>query len=72
MKYLTRTEPQYGSDIIAEMLRRCNIRYAAMNPGATYRGLHDSIVNYLGNEDPELILCNHEEIAVGIEASGGP
>ena len=51
--------PQMGwaSDVAAEMLRRMGIKYLAMNPGASYRGFHDSIVNYLGNRDPQLLLC---------------
>src|SRR6185436_11599652 len=36
------------------------------NPGASYRGLHDSIVNYLGNTQPQMLLCLHEESAVAI------
>src|SRR6185295_5639353 len=32
----------WGSDIAAEMLRRFNIPYISLNPGASYRGLHDS------------------------------
>ena len=35
-------------------------------PGASYRGLHDSLVNYIGNRLPELILALHEEVAVDI------
>jgi len=58
--------PEWGSDVVAEMLRRLEIPYIALEPGASFRGLHDSIVNYLGNEGPELILCNHEEVAVAI------
>ncbi|MBT5459276.1 MAG: thiamine pyrophosphate-binding protein, partial [Rhodospirillaceae bacterium] len=47
--------PQMGwaSDVAAEMLRRMGIKYLSMNPGASYRGFHDSLVNYLGNEDPQ-------------------
>ena len=60
------SKAEWGSDVIAETLRELGIEYVAMNPGATFRGIHDSIVNYLGNERPELILCNHEEIAVAI------
>jgi len=56
---------RYGSDVIVDLLRGFGIEYAALNPGATYRGLHDSIVNYGGNK-PEMILCTHEEIAVSI------
>ena len=58
--------PQWGSDVVAEMLRRLGIEYIALNPGASYRGLHDSIVNYNANQAPGLILCNHEEVAVGV------
>ena len=48
------------------MLRALEIPYLALNPGASYRGLHDSIVNYLGNERPQMLLCLHEESAVAI------
>ena len=58
--------PEWGSDVAAEVLRRLEIPYIAVEPGASFRGLHDSIVNYLGNEAPEMIICNHEEVAVGI------
>ncbi|MBI4283630.1 MAG: thiamine pyrophosphate-binding protein [Chloroflexi bacterium] len=60
------SQVRYGSDMMADMLRRLGIDYAAINPGSTFRGLHDSIVNYLGNTKPEIILCNHEGIAVAI------
>jgi thiamine pyrophosphate-dependent acetolactate synthase large subunit-like protein len=56
----------WGSDAIAAMLRSLDIPYLALNPGASYRGLHDSIVNYLGNERPQMLLCLHEESAVAI------
>src|SRR5256885_2904129 len=56
----------WGSDIAAQMLRRLDIPFIALNPGASYRGLHDSIVNHLGNERPEIVLCLHEEHAVAV------
>ena len=56
----------WGSDAMAEMLRRLDLRYACLTPGASFRGLHDSIVNYLGNETPEMIVALHEEHAVAI------
>jgi thiamine pyrophosphate-dependent acetolactate synthase large subunit-like protein len=69
--------PQYGSDVIVDMLHACGIEYAACNPGASFRGIHDSIVNYGGNQMPELIQCCHEEISVAIahgyaKAAGKP
>jgi len=56
----------WGSDGIAAMLRALDIQYLALNPGASYRGLHDSIVNYLGNERPQMLLCLHEESAIAV------
>src|SRR5256886_4381450 len=58
--------PAFGSDVIAETLRALDIVYIALNPGASYRGLHDSLVNYLGNSAPQMLLCLHEESAVAI------
>ena len=59
-------QEHWGSDGIAAMLRALDIPYLALNPGASYRGLHDSIVNYLGNERPQMLLCLHEESAIAI------
>ena len=58
--------PGFGSDVVAETLRALDIPYIAVTPGASYRGLHDSIVNYLGNTAPQMLLCVHEETAVAI------
>jgi len=55
----------FGSDVVIDMLQALGIEFVALNPGASYRGLHDSLVNYSGGR-PEMILCNHEEIAVAI------
>jgi thiamine pyrophosphate-dependent acetolactate synthase large subunit-like protein len=56
----------WGSDAIAATLRALDVPYLALNPGASFRGLHDSLVNYLGNERPQMLLCLHEEVAVSI------
>ncbi len=69
--------PGYGSDLVVDLLRAVGIEYVALNPGATYRGLHDSLVNYGGNRAPELVLTTHEEIAVALahgyaKARGAP
>jgi thiamine pyrophosphate-dependent acetolactate synthase large subunit-like protein len=59
-------EMAWGSDVVAQSLRSLGIEYVSLNPGASYRGLHDSFVNYLGNSDPSMLLCLHEEHAVAI------
>ncbi len=66
----------WGADVIVDMLHRYQLPYATLNPGASYRGLHDSIVNYGGNT-PVMMLCQHEETAVQVahgyaKASGKP
>ena len=42
------------------------IEYVAANPGSTFRGLHESIINYGANKGPELLTCLHEESSVGM------
>lgn len=56
----------WGSDVVARMLRQIGVKFVALNPGASFRGLHDSIVNHLGNHDPAMLLCLHEEHAGAI------
>ncbi|WP_409187910.1 thiamine pyrophosphate-binding protein [Bradyrhizobium sp. RDM4] len=56
----------YGSDVVADLLRALEVPYLAINPGASFRGLHDSVVNHLGNRTPKLILTLHEAQAVAM------
>ena len=61
-----KSNAQYGSDLMVEMLRELGIKYIALNPGASYRGLHDSLVNFEAGKEIQMIMCTHEEIAVAI------
>ncbi|HET8614285.1 MAG TPA: thiamine pyrophosphate-binding protein, partial [Actinomycetales bacterium] len=68
--------PQWGSDVMADVVRGLGYRYVALNPGSSFRGLHDSLVNYGGNT-VEMIECPHEKLAVALahgyaKASGEP
>ncbi|MBU1769718.1 MAG: thiamine pyrophosphate-binding protein, partial [Alphaproteobacteria bacterium] len=56
----------WASDAIAEMIRALDIPYVLLNPGSSFRGLHDSLVNHLGNIDPQMLVVLHEEHAVAI------
>lgn len=60
------TNGRWGSDIIASALRDLGFPYVCLVPGASYRGIHDSLVNFLGNRDPEMLVCLHEEHSVAI------
>ncbi|GLZ07805.1 thiamine pyrophosphate-binding protein [Actinomadura sp. NBRC 104412] len=66
----------YVSDHLVDLLRSLGCTYLPLNPGSSFRGLHDSLVNHGGNRDPQLLLCLHEEIAVSLahgyaKATGG-
>jgi acetolactate synthase-1/2/3 large subunit len=66
----------YGSDAVVDLLRTMEVAYVPLNPGSSFRGLHDSLVNHGGNRKPQLLLCLHEEIAVSLahgyaKATGG-
>jgi thiamine pyrophosphate-dependent acetolactate synthase large subunit-like protein len=74
---VTNRDAVYGSDLIVDLIRAVGIDYVVLNPGSTFRGLHDSIVNYAGNFQPRLILTPHEESSVAIahgyaKATGQP
>jgi thiamine pyrophosphate-dependent acetolactate synthase large subunit-like protein len=56
----------FGSDAVADVLRALDLKFIALNPGASYRWMHDSLVNYLGNRNPQMLLCLHDETAVSI------
>jgi thiamine pyrophosphate-dependent acetolactate synthase large subunit-like protein len=60
------TEMGWGSDAIAQLLRDLKLDYAALTPGSSFRGLHDSLVNYLEDHDPKMLVCLHEEHTVAI------
>ena len=67
----------WGSDYLAEVMRGLGIEYVVLVPGASFRGLHDSIVNHLGNRSPSMLLTLHEETAVALahgyaKATGKP
>lgn len=68
-----------GSDLMVETLKRLGVEYITSNPGSSFEGLQESIVNYGSppNVMPEFITCLHEESAVDMatgyaKATGKP
>jgi acetolactate synthase-1/2/3 large subunit len=59
-----RTESRYGSDLIVDLLIEQGIEHVAFNPGASFRGIHDSLGHAAGA--PQLALCLHEAVAVAV------
>jgi acetolactate synthase I/II/III large subunit len=55
-----------GSDFMVDVIRQIGVEYVAAMPGSSFRGLHESIINYGGNRQPELLTCLHEEISVAM------
>jgi acetolactate synthase-1/2/3 large subunit len=60
------TEERSGSDFMVDVLKSLSIEYVCSNPGSSFRGLHESLINYGGNKGPEFITCTHEESSVGM------
>ena len=56
---------KYQSDVIVDLMQNYDFEYVSINPGASFRGLHDSLINY-GNDNPKMLVCQHEETAVQI------
>lgn len=61
-----RQEPEYYSDAIVSLLERLQVEYVFLLPGSSYRGLHDSLVNFGRNHKPTIVLATHEQIAVSM------
>src|SRR5271163_4909430 len=53
-----------GSDFMVDVIKSLGFEYVAINPGSSFRGIHESLINYGGNKNPELITCCHEESSV--------
>jgi acetolactate synthase-1/2/3 large subunit len=60
------TADRTGSDFMVDVIKSLGFEYVCANPGSSFRGIHESIINYGGNKSPEFITCCHEESAVGM------
>lgn len=69
------SERRYGSDVIVSLLSEAGIDHVAFNPGASFRGIHDSLVHTW--PAPTIALCLHEAVGVAMaqgyaKAAGKP
>lgn len=65
----------YVSDLVVRLLNELGVDFVAFNPGASFRGLQDSLVQL--PDGPTLVPCLHEGIAVAVghgyaKAAGKP
>ena len=66
-----------GSDYMVDVIKTLDIKYLPANCASSYRGIHESLINYGGNKMPEFLTCTHEESSVGMshgyfKATGKP
>ncbi|HEX6458278.1 MAG TPA: thiamine pyrophosphate-dependent enzyme [Thermoleophilaceae bacterium] len=59
---MTGSATRYGSDAIVDLMIEADIEHVAFNPGASFRGIHDSLVHTDGA--PQIVLCMHEAVSV--------
>src|SRR5438094_2538694 len=62
----TRIVEHPASDFMVDVIKQLGFEYVAANPGSSFEGLHESIINYGENTMPELLTCCHEESAVAM------
>ncbi len=55
-----------GADFMVDVLKALSFEFVAANPGTSFAGVHESLINYGGNKNPEILTCCHEESSVGI------
>jgi acetolactate synthase-1/2/3 large subunit len=60
------TADRTGSDFMVDVIKSLELEYICANPGSSFRGLHESVINYGGNKSPEFITCMHEESSVAM------
>ena len=60
------TTDRPGSDFMVDVIKTLGFEYVCANPGSSFRGLHESFVNYGHNKAPELLTCCHEESSVAM------
>src|SRR5262249_14417384 len=76
-KELPRIGGVAGSDFMVDVIKTLDIKYLPSNPASSFRGIHESLINYGGNKMPEYITCMHEESGAGMahgyfKAAGKP
>ena len=60
------TTDRPGGDFMVDVIKALGFEFVAANPGSSFRGLHESVINYGENRAPEFITCCHEESAVAM------
>src|SRR4030095_13365725 len=62
-------KPQHRSleyPFMVDVIKSLDIEYVPSNPAQSFRGLHESLIDYGGNKKPEFLTCTHEESSVAM------
>ena len=51
---------------MVDVLKTLGFEYVVANPASSFRGLHESFINYGGNTAPEWLTCTHEQASVNM------
>ena len=65
-KDLARIGGVAGSDFMVDVIKTLDIKYLPSNCASSFRGIHESLINYGNNKMPEFLTCTHEESGVGM------
>ena len=60
------SEGKHGSDFMMDVLKQMDFEFMTINTHSDSAGLQESVINYMGNTNPELITALHEEVAVAM------
>src|SRR6202140_3965437 len=60
------TADRTGSDFMVDVIKALGFEYVCANPGSSFRGIHESIINYGRNKSPEFIPCCHDEYSIAM------
>ena len=58
------TTERPGADFMVDVIKSLDIDYVPCNPAQSFRGLHESLIDYGGNTKPEFLTCTHEELSL--------
>src|SRR5688572_22831692 len=55
-----------ASDFMVDLFKSLDMEYMFSMCASSFMGIHESVLNYAGNKNPQSITCTHEEISVAM------
>ena len=55
-----------ASDFMVDIFKSLDMEYMFSMCASSFMGIHESVLNYAGNKNPQSITCTHEEISVAM------